>query len=120
MKTVLFVDDHLEFRAIHAMYLQQNGYRVLAVGSGEEAVQQARSELPDLVLTDYSMPGMNGRGVAEQLKGDPATRHIPIVALTAHSYGAVGRELRNAGCDLVLAKPIEPDRVLREVRERIG
>jgi CheY-like chemotaxis protein len=120
MKTVLMVEDQLEFRAIHSSYLQLHGYHVLVADDGGAAVHTARRERPDLILMDYSIPVMNGLEAVRQLKEDPATAGIPVLLLTAHTYGAVGRRAKEAGCDGYLAKPVEPRRVLQEVQRRIG
>ncbi len=120
MKTILMVEDQLEFRAIHTAFLQHHGYRVVAAENGAEGVAAAREEQPDLILMDFSIPGMDGIAATQELKRNEATREIPILLVTAHSYGAVGKRAKQAGCEEVLAKPCEPERVLREVRQRIG
>ncbi|HET7321687.1 MAG TPA: response regulator [Longimicrobiaceae bacterium] len=120
LKTILIVEDQLEFLAIHKLYLERQGYHVLSAGDGEEAVRFARSHRPDLILMDFSVPRMDGIRATAQLKGDPATREIPVVLLTAHAYGSVGRRAKEAGCVAFLGKPCEPRRVLQEVREWIG
>lgn len=119
-KTVLIVEDQIEMRAIHAAYLQHHGYRVLEVGDGNDAVRVARAQLPDVILMDVSIPGMDGIHATAALKGDPATRDIPVVILTALPYGSAGPRARQAGCDGWLAKPCDPRRVLMEVQGRVG
>jgi len=69
---------------------------------------------------DLSIPVLDGFRATEQIKQDPSTRHIPVVALTAHSYGSAGRRAKQAGCDGFLVKPCAPERLLREVQQRIG
>ena len=120
MKTVLIVEDQIDFRAIHSHFLEHHGYRVLAEADGEVGVRTAREQKPDLILMDFSIPGMNGVAATERLKSDSATRDIPVVLVTAHSYGAVGRRAKDAGCDAFLAKPCDPSRVLQEVQRHIG
>lgn len=120
MKTVLIVEDQLETLAIHALYLERHGYRVLRAENGEQGVTSARRHRPDLILMDLSVPGLDGFGATERIKGDPRTGHIPVVVMTAHAYGSVGKRAREAGCDGFLSKPLEPRRVLEEVRQRIG
>ncbi len=119
-KTVLIVEDQLEMRAIHAAYLQHNGYRVLATGNGVEGLRVAREERPDLILMDISVPGIDGIRATEQLKQDPATRGIPIVIVSALPYGSVGRRVLDAGCDGWISKPCAPHRLLEEVSRRLG
>ena len=120
MKTVLIVEDQLETMAIHSVYLERHGYRVLKAENGQDGVDAARRNLPDLILMDLSVPRLDGFGATEALKSDPETGHIPIVIMTAHAYGSVGRRAVAAGCDGFLSKPLDPRRVLEEVRRRIG
>ncbi len=110
----------METLAIHTMYLERHGYRVLRAEDGEQGVLSARRYKPDLILMDLSIPGLDGLVATERLKSDPKTGHIPIVLMTAHAYGSVGKRAREAGCDGFLAKPVEPRRVLQEVQNRIG
>ncbi len=119
-RTVLIVEDQLAIRAIHTAYLQHQGYRVLGVGNGNDAVRVARAQHPDIVLMDVSIPGMDGIDATAALKGDPATRDIPVVIVTALPYGSVGPRARRAGCDGWLAKPCDPRRVLLEVQGHVG
>ena len=119
-KTILIVEDQLEMRAIHAMYLHHHGYRVLAADNGDDGLKAARETGPDLILMDISVPGTDGIRATEQLKSDPETRHIPVVIITAHPYGSVGRRAVDAGCDGYLTKPCDPRRILQEVRRRLG
>lgn len=119
-KTVLIVEDQIEFLAIYKLYLERNGYRVLVAEDGESAVRTAREHHPELILMDFSVPGLDGIGATEILKGDPATSDIPVLLLTAHTYGSVGRRAREAGCDGFISKPCEPRRILSEVAQRIG
>lgn len=116
MTTVLLVDDQLELRAIHGTYLREHGFNVLTAGDGEEALATARATAPDIILLDHSLPRRMGIDVARELHDDPRTAGIPIVMVTAHTYGAVGRKARAAGCVGFLAKPCAPSRVLQEVR----
>ena len=82
---VLLVDDYQDAREMYAEYLQYSGFRVAEAKNGNEAVSQARSLKPDLILMDLSLPGMDGWEATRVLKADEETRHIPIVALTGHA-----------------------------------
>ena len=119
-KTVLIVEDQLEMRAIASAYLERQGYRVLATDNGADAVRKARDEHPDLIFMDISIPGMDGIRATEALKRDPETGDIPVLIVTAHPYGSVGKRAVDAGCDGYLTKPCDPRRVLQEVRRRLG
>ncbi|MGH7477788.1 MAG: response regulator [Longimicrobiales bacterium] len=120
MPTILFVEDHLEMRALHCAFLEQQGYRVVAAADGPSAVKAAHDYHPNIIILDHSLPGLTGTQVAEELKGDIETAAIPIVMVTAHAYGAVGRRARAAGCEAFLAKPCSPRRILDEIVRFIG
>lgn len=120
VRTVLIVEDQIEMRAITSAYLERQGYRVLATDNGADAVRQARTEQPDLIFMDVSIPGMDGIRATAEIKRDPATRAIPVVIVTAHPYGSVGKRAMDAGCDGWLNKPCDPRRLLQEVQRRVG
>lgn len=119
-KTILFVEDQLDFLAVNKLYLERHGYRVVSAEDGEQAVQVAQQCMPDVIVMDFSMPRLDGIGATTALKTAPETRDIPVIMLTAHSYGSVGRRAREAGCACFITKPCDPTRVLREVESLIG
>jgi two-component system, cell cycle response regulator DivK len=119
-KTILLVEDQIDFLAVQKLYLERHGYTVLAVEDGLEAVRCAREHLPNVILMDLSLPSQDGLEATRQLKGDPETSEIPVILLTAHGYGSVGRRAREAGCAAFVPKPCEPRRVLQEVERLIG
>lgn len=112
---VLVVDDRLELRAVHGAYLQKHGYEVLMAADGDTALALVREHHPAVVVLDHSLPRRTGIEVARAVRADPDTADIPIVLMTAHSYGAIGRAARDAGVAAFLPKPVDPSRVLREV-----
>lgn len=113
--TVLVADDRMELLALHATYLERHGYRVLRAMDGDSALALARAEHPSVIVLDHSMPGRSGLDVTRELKADPSTAAIPILLMTAHSYGAIGATARAAGIASFMTKPCQPSRVLREV-----
>ena len=117
MKTVLLVEDQLDFLAVHKLYLERHGFRVVTAEDGRTAVLRAREHHPHVILMDFSIPLLDGIGATAQLKRDPDTRDIPVVLLTAHTYGTVGRRAREVGCAGFISKPCDPRRVLDEVRK---
>jgi two-component system, cell cycle response regulator DivK len=119
-KTILIVEDQIELRAINALFLESHGYRVVAVEDGLQGVRSAREQRPDLIIMDLSIPVLDGFGATRQIKQDPSTREIPVLVLSAHSYGSAGRRAREAGCDGYIVKPCDPQRLLREVEQWIG
>jgi CheY-like chemotaxis protein len=111
---VLVVDDDTEIRALVAGMLRRDGYTVVEVGDGLEALDVARRLLPDLVLLDMTLPGMDGVEVARQLKANPALAAVPVVALSALTQQAVRDRALAAGCAQYLTKPCPPA-ALRDV-----
>jgi two-component system, cell cycle response regulator DivK len=113
---ILLVDDYQDGREMYADALTFSGFRALEASSGLEALQLAIDRLPDLILMDLSLPGMDGWEVTQRLKKDARTKHIPIIALTAHALTEERERAEAAGCDGFLAKPCLPDELLAEVR----
>ena len=116
---ILVVDDYQDAREMYAEYLQFSGFRVAEARNGNEALQQAFSLKPDLILMDLSLPGMDGWEATRRLKADAATQHIPIVALTGHALAGASEGARRAGCDSFVTKPCLPDDLVVEVRRML-
>lgn len=119
-KTILLVEDQIDFLAVQKLYLERNGYQVVAAEDGVEGLRSAREHHPNVILMDLSMPRLDGLTATRQLKEDPTTSEIPVILLTAHAYGSAGRRAREAGCAAYIPKPCEPKRVLMEVEKLIG
>jgi CheY-like chemotaxis protein len=117
---ILVVDDYQDAREMYAEYLQFSGFRVAEAKNGNEAVEQAMTLMPDLILMDLSLPGMDGWEATRRLKADDATRHIPIVALTGHALAGASEGAKKAGCDSFVTKPCLPDDLVVEVRRMLG
>ena len=118
--TILLVEDNEDNRIIYSTLLRHVGYDVIEAQDGVSAVAFARSELPDLILMDISIPELDGWEATKILRNDPATRDIPIIALTAHALADDREKAAQFGFSSYLAKPVEPRRVLAEVRRWIG
>jgi CheY-like chemotaxis protein len=119
-KTVLLVEDNEDNRIIYATALRYAGYDVLEAITGTEGVQRTRTHKPDLVLMDISVPELDGWEATAIIKADPSTRHIPVIAVTAHALPGDQERSMEAGCDGYLAKPIPPAVLLAEVDRRFG
>lgn len=119
-KTVLLVEDNEDNLVVYRTILEHVGYQVIEARDGEEGVHRARSEEPDIILMDISIPKIDGWEATERLKADGVTSRIPIVALTAHALEEDRAKAMRAGCDGYLAKPVEPRRVVQEVEKFIG
>ena len=115
-ETILVVDDEKDIRDLVSFNLEKNGYRTSCVASGEEALVKARTHLPDLIVLDLMLPGVDGFDVCRRLKSDAATARIPVLMLTARSEEAdvvAGLEL---GADDYVTKPFSPRVLLARVR----
>ena len=113
---ILVVDDEENIRELVKYNLDREGYRVTTVGSGEEAQKQARLGLPDLIILDLMLPGMDGLDVCRALKNDPQTAHIAIVMLTVKGEESdimIGLEL---GADDYITKPFSPKVLLARLK----
>ena len=119
-QTLLLVEDNEDNRIIYSTVLRHLGYEVIEAQDGVEAVELARSALPDLILMDISIPVIDGWEATQVLKRDPDTRHIPIIALTAHALASDREKAMEVGCDGYLAKPCEPRAVVAEVQRFLG
>jgi CheY-like chemotaxis protein len=119
-KRVLLVEDNEDNLVVYRTILEHVGFIVIEARDGEEGVSRARSERPDIILMDISIPKMDGWEATQRLKADGETAAIPIIALTAHALEEDRLKAIRAGCDGYLAKPVEPRRVVEEVEKFIG
>ena len=107
MPTILLVEDNEMNRDMLSRRLERKGYRVIAAKDGAEGYYLARSQSPDIILMDISLPVMNGWEVTRRLKSDRATSHIPIIALTAHALATDRAKAFEVGCDDYDTKPVD-------------
>jgi two-component system cell cycle response regulator DivK len=112
---ILLVEDNEMNRDMLARRLQRRGYVVVTAVDGDGGLALAKAEAPALVLMDMTLPGMDGWEATRQLKADPATRAIPVIALTAHAMAGDREQALAAGCDDFDTKPIDLDRLLRKI-----
>jgi len=103
----LIVEDNVDNYELVRFLLERAGYEVFSAANGRDGIEMARRERPDLILMDLAMPEMDGWDATKALKTDPATRHIPILALTARTLPADRKRALDAGCDGYISKPIK-------------
>jgi CheY-like chemotaxis protein len=116
MPKVLLVEDNEMNRDMLSRRLARNGYDVVIAVNGQEGVDMAGSEKPDLILMDMSLPVLDGWEATRRLKADPATASIPVIALTAHAMDSDREKALAAGCDDFDTKPIELPRLLEKMK----
>jgi two-component system, cell cycle response regulator DivK len=117
MAKILLVEDNEFSRDMLSRRLIKNGFEVIMAVDGAESVRLAKSELPDLILMDMGLPVMDGSEATLQIKADPATRNIPVIALTAHAMGGDRGKALAMGCDEYDTKPIELSRLLSKIHK---
>jgi CheY-like chemotaxis protein len=116
MSQILVVEDNELNREMLSRRLSRRGYTVVCAVNGEEALAMARARLPDLIIMDIRLPDMSGCQVTRMLKSEPDTRHIPVVALSAHAMDAHRQEAISAGCDDYDTKPVDIERLVGKMR----
>ncbi len=115
MPKVLLVEDNEMNRDMLSRRLARQGFEVLMAVDGEQGVSMARTEKPDLILMDMSLPVLDGWGATRQIKATASTQSIPVIALTAHAMAGDRDKALEAGCDDYDTKPIELPRLLEKM-----
>ncbi len=119
-RTILLVEDFDDTRLMMKLWLVKNGFRVVEADSGEAAIRLAAEELPDLIIMDMMMPGMNGLDATQRIREHQALRQTPIVAVSAYGadeYRAIAIE---AGCDDYVSTPFVPDKLVKLIQSLIS
>ena len=119
-KTILVADDESHILNVVSLKLRNAGFRVLTAHDGQEALEAAQQEKPDLIITDYHMPMLSGLELCRRLKQDPATSGIPAIMLTARGYHLEPRDTAESGIRRMLSKPFSPRHLLATVNEVLG
>ena len=117
---VLLVDDYPDARDMYGEYLEYSGYDVIQAANGMEALQRAVDDQPDIILMDLSLPVMDGWEATRRIKADPATRAIPVIALTANALVEDREKAMAAGCNDYDTKPVELPRLLGKIGALLG
>lgn len=116
MAKLLLVEDNEMNRDMLARRLEKRGFQLIIATDGLMGIEMARKELPDLILMDMSLPGLDGWQASRQLKSDNATARIPIIALTAHAMAEDREKAMAAGCDEYETKPVELTSLLGKIQ----
>ena len=120
MTKILLVEDNEMNRDMLSRRLERKGYQIVMAVDGEQAVAMTRSENPALILMDMSLPVIDGWEATRKIKAAEITRHIPVIALTAHAMDGDERKAREAGCDDYDTKPVELPRLLGKMEALLG
>jgi CheY-like chemotaxis protein len=115
MAKILIVEDNEMNRDMLSRRLIRRGYEVVMAIDGEQGINAAKSEYPDLILMDMSLPVVDGWEATRRLKAEPQTRGIPIIGLTAHAMAGDREKVIGAGCDDYDTKPVELPRLLQKI-----
>jgi two-component system cell cycle response regulator DivK len=119
-RVVLLVEDDRDGRRMYAAWLEQAGYQVVEAHNGLQALERAIDVVPDIVVTDLNIPGIDGYELTRRLKGDPRTDGIPILAVTGYvPFTRDPGRADRAGCDAILSKPCSPEDLEHTIRSLI-
>jgi two-component system, OmpR family, alkaline phosphatase synthesis response regulator PhoP len=116
-KKILVADDESHILHVVSLKLRNAGYEVVTASDGQEALEMAQTERPDLLITDYHMPQLSGLELCQKLKQDPATAKIPAIMLTARGYQLDPKDTEQSGILRMLSKPFSPRQLLSTVNE---
>lgn len=115
MTRILLVEDNEMNRDMLSRRLKRVGYHVVIAGDGAQAIMMSRTEAPDVILMDMSLPVIDGWEATRQIKSDPGTQTIPIIALTAHVMNGDRESAMQAGCDDFETKPVDLQRLVAKI-----
>jgi CheY-like chemotaxis protein len=120
MATILLVEDNEMNRDMLSRRLERKGYTVAIAVDGQQAVEMAAGTPHDLILMDMSLPVLDGWEATRRIRADGRSKHIPIIALTAHAMEGDEQKARDAGCDDYDTKPVELPRLLGKIEALLG
>ena len=116
-KRILVIEDQEDNRQIVRDLMTASGYELIEATTGEEGLEAASRERPDLILMDIQLPGIDGYEVTRRIKADPKLRKIPIIAVTSYALSGDDKKAFAAGCDGYVTKPYSPRLLLAKIRE---
>ncbi|MEM1172723.1 MAG: response regulator [Cyanobacteria bacterium P01_H01_bin.35] len=120
MVKILLVEDNEMNRDMLSRRLIRKKFEVVIAVDGAEGVDMSRSEAPDIILMDMSLPILDGWQATQKIKADPQTQNIPVIAMTAHAMAGDREKCLDAGCDDYDTKPVEFPRLLDKIKNLIG
>ena len=120
MAKLLVVEDNEINRDMMVRRLQRRGFTIVTAVDGQQGIDMARSEKPDLVLMDMSLPVVDGWEATRQIKNDPGIKHIPVVGLTAHAMVGDRDKALNAGCVDYATKPVDFEKLVEMINRLLA
>ncbi len=114
---ILIADDELRLRKVVAMFLRKSGHEVTEVSSGEQTLESIKTKVPDVIILDVVMPGLDGLETCRRIKSDPAYKDIPVLLLTANISAEERAEGMKAGAIAYVTKPFSPKDLLEKITE---
>ncbi len=120
MARILLVEDNEMNRDMLSRRLMRRGFEVVFAVDGQQGIDLARSEKPDIILMDMSLPVVDGWEATRRVKSDDATRNVPVIGLTAHAMSGDREKAIEAGCDDYDTKPVELDRLIGKIERLLG
>jgi two-component system cell cycle response regulator DivK len=119
-KRILVVEDQEDLRGVLRDLLSGSGYGVVEAADGQDGINKAKSERPDLILMDIQLPVIDGYEATRQIKADPSLANTPIIAVSSFAMKGDEEKARGAGCDHYVTKPYSPLQLLRTIRGVLG
>lgn len=119
-KTALIIEDNPDNLILISDILEMNGYKTIAAEEGQPGFELAEKELPDFIILDIQLPDIDGYAVLKKLRASEKTQSIPVIAMTSYAMAGDRERLLNAGCNAYVEKPIDPGKVMDQIRQAIG
>jgi two-component system, cell cycle response regulator DivK len=120
MQTALIIEDNPDNMVLITRLLEKAGYKTLQAITGMEGVEMAIHNTPDFIILDIQLPDIDGREVLQRIRGSEIAASIPIIAMTSYAMSGDREKLLAAGCDAYIEKPIDPLRVISQIKQVIG
>ena len=120
MKTALIIEDNPDNMVLITRFLEKFGYRTLQAVTGMEGFEMALQKKPDFIILDIQLPDIEGTEVLRKIRNSEIGNHMPIIAMTSYAMSGDREKLLSAGCDGYIEKPIDPERVISQIRQLTG
>lgn len=120
MKTALIIEDNPDNMVLITRFLEKFGYRTLQAGTGMEGFEMALQKRPDFILLDIQLPDIEGTEVLKRIRASEIGTNIPVIAMTSYAMAGDRERLLAAGCDGYIEKPIDPERIISQIRHLTG